>query len=109
MQVKELLLSGGVSPFGQWFERLDAVPAAKVATAIARLQQGNTSSVKWFEGIGEYRIDWGPGYRIYLARDGLQLILLLGGGTKKRQAKDIRLAIELWNVYRVSKRPARRT
>jgi putative addiction module killer protein len=44
---------------------------------------GNTSSVKWFSGIGEYRIDWGPGYRIYLAKAGDDLIILLGGGTKK--------------------------
>jgi putative component of toxin-antitoxin plasmid stabilization module len=44
---------------------------------------GNTSSVKWIGTIGEYRIDWGPGYRIYLGRDGDALIILLGGGTKK--------------------------
>ena len=43
---------------------------------------GNTSAIKWFEGIGEYRIDWGPGYRIYLAKDGESLIVLFGGGTE---------------------------
>jgi putative addiction module killer protein len=48
------------------------------------MELGNTSSVKWFAGIGEYVIDWGPGYRIYLAKDGESLIVLFGGGTKRR-------------------------
>ena len=43
-----------------------------------------------FDGIGEYRIDWGPGYRIYLVRDGKNLIVLFSGGTKKQQQKDNR-------------------
>lgn len=46
------------------------------------MELGNTSSVKWFDGIGEYRIDWGPGYRIYLARDGDKLILLFTGAPR---------------------------
>lgn len=54
-----------------------------------RLGLGNTSMVKWFEGIGQVRIDWGPGYRICLARDGDTLIVLFGGGTKATQRKDI--------------------
>ena len=60
-----------------------------MAVATVRLGMGNTSSVKWFEGIGEYVIDWGPGYRLYLARDGDELIILYGGGTKRRQRADI--------------------
>ena len=63
------------------------------------MEQGNLSSVKWFRGIGEYRIDWGPGYRIYLAKDGLKIIILLGGGTKKAQQKDIQRAVALWEDY----------
>ena len=51
--------------------------------------KADTSSVKWFEGIGEYVIDWGPGYRLYLARDGDELIILYGDGTKRRQRADI--------------------
>ena len=61
--------------------------AAKLAAA--RMEQGNLSNVEWFRGIGEYKIDWGPGYRIYLAKDGLKIIVLLGGGSKKRQQQDI--------------------
>jgi putative addiction module killer protein len=68
---------------------------------------GNTSSVKWFSGIGEYRIDWGPGYRIYLAKDGDGLIILLGGGTKKSQRADIDRAKAMWAEYKLRKNAAR--
>ncbi len=64
------------------------------------VEQGNLSNVQWFHGIGEYRIDWGPGLRIYLAKDGVRIILLLGGGTKKRQQRDIDLAVERWEDYK---------
>jgi putative addiction module killer protein len=46
------------------------------------MERGLISAIKWFDGIGEYKIDWGPGSRIYLAKDGDQLIVLFGGGTK---------------------------
>ena len=51
--------------------------------AKARLELGNTSNIKWFEGIGEYKIDWGPGYRIYLAQEGKSLIVLFGVELKR--------------------------
>jgi putative addiction module killer protein len=56
---------------------------------------------EWFRGIGEYKIDWGPGYRIYLAKDGLKISVLLGGGGKKRQQKDIDRALALWEDYKL--------
>jgi len=99
-QVVELLLENGTSPYAEWFESLDPVAAAKMVTAKLRMEQGNLSRVEWFRGIGEYKIDWGPGYRIYVARDGLRIIMLLGGGSKKRQQKDIDLAVERWESYR---------
>jgi putative addiction module killer protein len=80
--VEEYLREDGTNPYKRWFDDLDAQSAAKVTTAKVRLGLGNTSSVKWFDGIGEYIIDWGPGYRIYLAKDGDMLIVLFGGGTK---------------------------
>jgi putative addiction module killer protein len=79
---------------------LDPVAAAKVGVAVVRMEQGNFSNVQWFRGIGEYKIDWDPGLRIYLAKDGLKLILLIGGGTKKRQQKDIDQALVLWDDYK---------
>ncbi|WP_071823015.1 type II toxin-antitoxin system RelE/ParE family toxin, partial [Microcystis aeruginosa] len=83
IKVQEYLQEDGSSPYQEWFNSLDTQAAAKVTVAKSRLELGNTSNVKWFDGIGEYKIDWGPGYRIYLAQDGKQLIVLFGGGTKK--------------------------
>ena len=91
----------GRSPFASWFEDLNAPAAAKVTTAITRMEQGNFSSVKHVgSAVSESRIDFGPGYRIYFAKEGNQFIILLGGGSKKRQHKDINLAIERWQDYK---------
>jgi putative addiction module killer protein len=88
-RVVEYVKADGSNPYRTWFDGLHAQAAAKVAAAAVRLEMGNTSSVKWIGTIGEYRIDWGPGYRIYLARDGETVIVLLGGGTKRGQQGDI--------------------
>lgn len=55
--------------------------------AAARMEQGNPANAEWFRGIGEYKIDWGPGCRIYLAKDGLKIIVLPGGGTRSVSRK----------------------
>jgi putative addiction module killer protein len=86
---------------------LHAPAASKVATAIARLEAGNHSRVKWIGAVGEYRIDWGPGYRIYLAKDGDKLIILLGGGSKQRQQGDIERAKAMWAEYKAHKGAAK--
>ena len=72
--------------------------------AISRFELGNTSNVKWFDGIGEYILNWGPGYRVYLAKDGETLITLLGGGTKHKQQKDIDQAKKLYAEYKHRKK-----
>jgi putative addiction module killer protein len=64
--------------------------------------------VKWIATIGEYRIDWGPGYRIYLAQDGDALIVLLGGGTKQRQQADIERSRAMWTEYKARKAALRK-
>ncbi|MGA3106820.1 MAG: type II toxin-antitoxin system RelE/ParE family toxin [Terriglobales bacterium] len=95
----------GRSSFAQWFDDLHASAAAKVTTAVVRLEQGNFSNVTPVgSGVSEYRIDFGPGYRVYFGRDGDQVIILLGGGTKKRQQRDISLAIERWQDYKRRKK-----
>ena len=104
MEVLEYIKEDGSNPYKKWFDSLNAQAAAKVTVAKARLELGNTSSIKWFDGIGEYRIDWGPGYRVYLVKDGKTLIILLGGGTKKRQRNDIKKAIELSKEYKSRKK-----
>lgn len=102
--VVEYVREDDTSPYKVWFDALDAQAAAKVVTAKLRLELGNTSNVKWFGGIGEYVIDWGPGYRIYLAKDGPALIVLFGGGTKKGQQADIDRAKALHEEYKARKR-----
>jgi putative addiction module killer protein len=98
-------ISGGRSPFANWFAELESIARAKVTTAIARIEQGNLSNVKSVgEGVLEYKIDFGPGYRVYFGRDGDVLVILLCGGTKKRQQRDIETAISCWRDYKQSKR-----
>jgi putative addiction module killer protein len=104
MNVREYLSLEGNSPFQTWFKKLDPQAAAKIRVAIARLELGNTSNIKWFSGIGEYKISWGPGYRIYLIQDGEQLIILLAGGTKKTQQADINQAKTLAQEYKQRKK-----
>jgi len=104
MKVQEYIRDDGSNPYQNWFNDLDAIAATKVTVAKTRLELGNTSSIKWFDGIGEYKIDWGPGYRIYLAQDGKQLIILFGGGTKKGQQADIEQAKELCQEYKRRKK-----
>jgi len=104
MKVQEYIREDGSNPYQKWFDSLDAIAATKVTVAKSRLELGNTSSIKWFDGIGEYRIDWGPGYRIYLAQDGKQLIVLFGGGTKKSQQADIEKARKLYQEYKKRKK-----
>jgi len=97
------------SPYARWFARLDAIAAAKVVSRLARLEAGNVSNVKPVgEGVNELRIDFGPGYRVYFGWDGPELVLLLGGGIKKRQDGDIRTAQGNWSDYKVRKREERK-
>jgi putative addiction module killer protein len=88
----------------QWFENLNAPAAAKVTAALVRIEQGNFSNVKGVgSGVYEYRIDFGPEYRIYFGKDGDTLVILVGGGTKKNQSKDIHAARKCWNDYKERK------
>jgi putative addiction module killer protein len=103
MNVQEYVKEDGSNPYQTWLDSLNSMAAVKVAIARSRLEVGNTSNVKWFDGIGEYRIDWGPGYRIYLVQDGQDLIVLFGGGTKKRQQEDIVQALQLHQEYKERK------
>ena len=95
----------GRVPFQKWFDGLDAVAATKIVVSLTRLEAGNTSNLKAVgEGVLEQRVDFGPGYRVYLGRDGNTLIVLLAGGTKQRQQRDIVDAIARWHDYKTRKR-----
>jgi putative addiction module killer protein len=105
VEVREYLDRAGRSPFADWSDSLNREAAAKVAAALARIQQGNFSNAKGVgAGVYEYRIDFGPGYRLYFGKDGDTLVILFGGGTKKRQQNDIRLALDRWKDYTLRKR-----
>jgi len=97
----------GKRRFAMWFDGLNPIAAAKVTIALTRIERGNHSSVKGVgAGVLEYKIDFGPGYRIYFGKDGERLIILIGGGTKKRQANDIASAQECWADYKRRKKHA---
>ena len=97
-------LSNGSSPFAKQFAGLDAFAAAKVTVALYRLQQGNFSNVKAVgKGVSEYKIAFGPGYRVYFGQEGNEIVILLGGGSKKTQVHDISAAQKLWTEYKAKK------
>ena len=107
MEILEYLNAAGQSPCRDWFDTLDAAAAAKVTVAITRIRLGNFSNTKGVgSGVQEYRIDFGPGYRIYFGRDGGMLVILLAGGTKKRQQADIATAQARWADYKRRKKEA---
>ena len=95
----------GSRPFAKWFLSLNFQAALKVRTAIARMEQGNFSNAKSVgQGVNEYRVNFGPGYRIYYGKSGNELVILLGGGTKKRQDWDIQTAQARWKAYKARRR-----
>jgi len=105
VEVREYLDSAGSSPYGHWFAALNAAAAAKVAIAVTRMTLGNFAQIKGVgAGIFERRIDFGPGYRVYFGKDGDLLVILLGGGTKKRQQADIEKAQAAWQDYKRRKK-----
>jgi putative addiction module killer protein len=104
IEVREYLDKRERSPFGVWFNQLDKTVAAKVAVSITRLALGNFSNVKGAGGgVFEYKLDYGPGFRIYFGKDGETVVTLLGGGSKKRQSKDIQDAMVRWKDYKERK------
>jgi putative addiction module killer protein len=104
-QIRYYVAADGRQPFAEWFAELESVARAKVTRGIVRLEQGNFSSVKSVgAGVFEYRIDFGPGYRVYFGQDDPALVILLTGGTKKRQQRDIDAAHGYWQDYKQAKR-----
>jgi putative addiction module killer protein len=108
LEIRYYVAVDGRQPFAEWFADLDPVARAKVVRAIARMEQGNLANVKSIsEGVMEYKIDFGPGYRVYFARGGETLLILLTGGTKKRQQRDINAPLAYWQDYKRGKRGLR--
>jgi putative addiction module killer protein len=105
LTLREYLDDRDRSPFARWLDGLATPAALKVRTALARLEAGNTSALKSVGGgVHEARVDFGPGYRVYLGLDGAELVILLGGSAKGRQSAAIAEARERWTDYRRRKR-----
>ena len=103
-EIREYVESGK-SPFAEWFDSLDAAAAARVDKYVRRLEAGNFGAAKALnEGVFELRLDFGPGYRVYYGRDGKTIIILLGGGSKRRQPADIAAAVERWKKFKQAKK-----
>ena len=93
------------SYYAEWFLALDAAPAARIDRYVRRMEFGNFGDSKSIgEGVRELRIDFGPGYRVYYGIDEGRIVLLLGGGTKRGQSRDIKKAIDRWTMYKKRKK-----
>ena len=101
-QLEEYLTTDGRSPFIEWLNEVkDTRARARVRVRLDRLSMGNFGDCKGVgQGVRELRIDYGPGYRVYFGQLGDQIILLLWGGTKRAQQKDIQLAQTYWQDFR---------
>lgn len=100
-QVKEYITARGRSPFRRWFDKLTEDQSDRVNTALSRFTKGSLRDTKHVgNGVYEFRIHTGPGYRIYFGRDGEELIILLIGGDKSSQRRDVDKAKRFWSDYR---------
>lgn len=101
LDVQKLELSDGRVPFNEWYFALaDAKTRAVISSRLTRMRGGNLGDHKAVGGgVFELRIDFGPGFRVYFGRRGRQVVVLLGGGDKRSQPRDIKVAQELWNQY----------
>ncbi len=98
--VKEYVDEAGRNHFREWFDGLAVEYAAKVAAALSRMMAGNLANLKTVDGsLKEFKIDWGPGIRIYLVLERNTLVILFCGGVKSGQSADIRKAKRLRDEY----------
>ena len=105
IEIRQYVDREGRNPFENWFLNLDGTARARVTVALERVKCANLSVAKGVgAGVFELRLNFGPGYRIYFGKDGEEIVILVGGGTKKRQEADIRSALEHWQDYKRRKR-----
>jgi len=100
-EIRNYLTPDGKSPYENWFNSLrDNKGKAKIRIRLGRIMAGNMGDYRSVgSGVFEFKIDYGPGYRIYFGRLGLTIVLLLCGGDKDSQKRDIRKAKEYWQDY----------
>jgi len=102
LEIRRYVNPAGKDVFGEWVAGLrDDRAYARIRTRLARIRTGNFGDCRSVGGgVLELRIDYGPGYRVYLARVGKKVVLLLGAGDKRRQNTDIQKAIESWREFK---------
>ena len=100
-EIKKLELQNGLVPFDEWFDSLcDLRMQAVVDARLTRVRAGNFGDCKSVGGgVFELRISFGPGLRIYYGLHGSQIVVLIGGGDKRSQPRDIRRAQQLWQQF----------
>jgi putative addiction module killer protein len=104
-ELRDYVDAKGRIPFRDWVASLDAPVRSRIIAATLRMGFGNFSACKSAgSGLSELRVDFGPGYRIYFGKDGEEIVVLLGGGTKRHQQFDIDAARTLWTEYKKRKR-----
>jgi putative addiction module killer protein len=109
IEVREYIDARGHNHYREWSSKLDPSVRARIDKSVFRVGYGNLSGVKLEgEGVSALRVDFGSGYRGYLGQDGDQLVILLAGGTKRRQENDIQLARSQWSEYKKRKRENKR-
>ncbi len=102
-EVQKCCLDNGRCPFDDWFARLSPQFKSRVLQRIVRLEIGNFGDCRAIaggNGVSELRLDFGPGFRVYYGIDGATIILLLCGGDKSSQRRDIGKAKGLWTAYK---------
>lgn len=105
VEIREYVDARGRNAFRRWLDGLDRTAAYRIEIALERIANGNLLTLKAVgAGVLECRVHFGPGYRIYLGRDGPSVAVVLAGGTKARQQHDIEKARRLWIDYRRRRR-----
>jgi putative addiction module killer protein len=101
IELRDYITAQGRVPYRDWIDHLDESISSRIVTSVLRLELGNFTAAKSVgSGVSELRLNFGAGYRVYFGRDGDTLVLLLGGGSKKRQQADIVDAHERWADYK---------
>jgi putative addiction module killer protein len=104
LTIREYITPRGNNPFRDWLKSLDIAVQARIQARVLRFESGNLDDHKTVGGgVWEARLDFGPGYRLYFGKDGAAVILLLAGGDKTSQSKDIAAAKGYWDDFREAK------
>ena len=104
IRVAQYVGANGRNRFNDWFRRLEPQTRARIQTRIDRIEFGSLGDHRSMgQGVFELRVHFGPGYRVYFGREGDELVVLLGGGSKHRQARDVARAQAAWKVYKQEK------